>query len=97
MLNFFRSKTEKNTNGITPGGVTFVNGETMIDVSGQTCPGYLLSVNKAVSVLEKGSRICVMSTYPPCGEDVKSYCNQKGFEYSSVNIEDGIWKIRFIK
>ncbi|MDH5656316.1 MAG: sulfurtransferase TusA family protein [Spirochaetia bacterium] len=77
--------------------VETINGELVIDVSGQTCPGYLLAINKALTGIEKGTPICVVSSYPPCGEDVKSYCDQKGFKYRSTGIEDKMWKIRFEK
>ena len=97
MLGIFKSKPEKKSNGIRANSVTVLNGETVIDVSGQTCPGYLLAINKALIDIEKGNKICVTSTYPPCGVDVKSYCDQKGFEYISISIEDKMWKIRFKK
>ena len=97
MLNFLKKKSPAKINGIRANSVAVINGETVIDVSGQTCPGYILAVNKAVTEIEKGSNICVMSTYPPCGDDVKSYCDQKGFEYLSSSIEDKKWKVRFKK
>ena len=44
---------------------TFEDGVAVIDVRGQTCPGYLLAINKAVDSLEKGTRAqLIISLHP---------------------------------
>jgi len=44
------------------------NGTAIIDVRGQTCPGYLLAINKAVERLEPDTAAKLLITYPPCGK-----------------------------
>jgi len=58
-----------------------------VDVRGQTCPGYLLSINKAVDPLPAGTPVRLVVSYPPAGEDVKSWCNMKGHRYQGVTRE----------
>jgi len=73
------------------------DGSVNVDVSGQTCPGYLLSINKAMDELEKGTRAHLLTTYAPCGDDVKSWCEKKGYTYESIVHDAGMWKIAVTK
>lgn len=50
----------------------------VVDVRGQTCPGYLLEINRAVADIGAGARIDLLVSYPPCGEDVRVWCAEKG-------------------
>lgn len=77
--------------------ITVVNGVTEIDVRGQTCPGYLLAINKAVETLGNGSEAKLLITYPPCGEDVKAWCREKKIEYLDLTEGKGMWIIRIKK
>ena len=53
-------------------------GEWIVDVRGQTCPGYLLEIDRAVARIGPGARIHLLISYPPCGDDVRVWCEQKG-------------------
>ena len=50
----------------------------IIDVRGQTCPGYLLEIDRAVAEIGAGQDIRLLISYPPCGDDVRVWCEQKG-------------------
>ena len=50
----------------------------VVDVRGQTCPGYLLEIDRAVARIGPGVRIHLLISYPPCGDDVRVWCAQKG-------------------
>ncbi|MDH5370300.1 MAG: sulfurtransferase TusA family protein [Gammaproteobacteria bacterium] len=83
--------------GIKPSSIKVVNGITEIDVRGQTCPGYLLAINKAVETLDKGTTAKLLITYPPCGEDVKAWCRERKIEYIGLIQEEGMWVINIKK
>ena len=57
--------------GIQAQSVDFVDGVAIIDVRGQTCPGYLLAINRAVEKLPAGTPAQLLITYPPCGDECK--------------------------
>ncbi|EEZ79922.1 MAG: sulfurtransferase TusA family protein [Candidatus Thioglobus sp.] len=71
--------------------VSFDNDIAIIDVRGQTCPGYLLAINKAVDELNPKTKAKLLMTYPPCIEDVKAWCNSKGIDYLSLEKSDKVW------
>lgn len=73
------------------------DGSVNIDVRGQTCPGYLLAINKAMDSLEQGTRAFLITTYAPCGDDVHAWCNERGYTYAGMTQENNIWKISVIK
>ena len=50
----------------------------VVDVRGQTCPGYLLEIDWAVTAIGDGQSIRLLISYPPCGDDVRVWCEQKG-------------------
>jgi len=50
----------------------------VVDVRGQTCPGYLLEIDRAVAEIGPDRRIDLLISYPPCGDDVRVWCEQKG-------------------
>ena len=78
---------------VAPNAVHFEADVAVIDVRGQTCPGYLLAINKAVAQLAPGTRAKLLVTYPPSGEDVKSWCNEKHIQYLGLSQRDGVWEI----
>lgn len=57
--------------------------EYEIDVRGQTCPGYLLSIDREVSKLKKSDNVFLLVSYLPCEDDVKVWCEEKGHKYVS--------------
>ena len=58
--------------------VRWEGGGWIVDVRGQTCPGYLLEIDRAVARIGAGARISLLISYPPCGDDVRVWCEQKG-------------------
>ena len=91
----FNKTIEKS--GIKANSVIIVDGIAEIDVRGQTCPGYLLAINKAVDALHSGTTAKLLITYPPCGEDVKAWCKEKRIEYLGLMQGDGMWIISIKK
>ena len=57
------------------------NGVATIDVRGQTCPGYLLSIDKEVGKLGHGTYARLLITYPPCGDDIKAWAKEKNITF----------------
>lgn len=77
--------------------VTFEDGVAMIDVRGQTCPGYLLAINRAVDALDEGSTAKLIISYPPCGDDVKAWAKERSIEYLGMTQQPGMWQIEIRK
>ncbi len=69
----------------------------VIDVRGQTCPGYLLAIDRAVATLPDGTEARLLTSYPPCGEDVKAWCRERGIAFLDVVAEEGNWVVRIRK
>ncbi len=82
---------------IKANSVSIVDGEAVVDVRGQTCPGYLLAINKAVEPLAVGTQVKLLLTYPPGGEDVNAWCREKRVEFIGITQENDIWVIRLKK
>ncbi len=77
--------------------VVMQDGVAMIDVRGQTCPGYLLAINKAVDALPFGTTAKLMISYPPCGDDVGAWCKARSIEYVGMDRAEGMWLIEIRK
>ena len=82
---------------VRPTRVVRRRNEVIVDVSGQTCPGYLLAINHAVDPLPSGTRIKLLITYPPCGDDVATWCRAKEIALDSIEQEGGKWVISLLK
>lgn len=82
---------------IKANSISIVDGETVVDVRGQTCPGYLLAINKAVEPLTTGTPVRILLTYPPGGEDVNAWCREKDVEFIGVTQENDMWVIQLKK
>ncbi|MEJ2141839.1 MAG: sulfurtransferase TusA family protein [Gammaproteobacteria bacterium] len=76
---------------------TFADGVAIIDVRGQTCPGYLLAINRAVDDLALGTRAQLLITYPPCGDDVKAWSNERNIQYLGMRQDTDKWVIEIQK
>lgn len=70
------------------------NGVVVIDVRGQTCPGYLLSINKAVDQLDKGTSAKLLISYQACVDDMEAWCKNREIELVDIANVDGIWAIQ---
>ena len=73
--------------------VETTNGIVIVDVRGQTCPGYLLAIDKAVDRLAKGTTARLLISYPPCGDDVRAWCSAREIEYVKIERQNGVWEI----
>ena len=93
ILKFFTNKTNstKNVKSGIKALVSFDNDIAIIDVRGQTCPGYLLAINKAVNELNPNTKAKLLMTYRPCIADVKAWCSSKGIDYLSLEKTDKAW------
>ena len=83
--------------GIRANSVTLADNVATVDVRGQTCPGYLLAINKAVGALPPGTTARLLISYPPCGDDVRTWCRLKDIEFVGITISDGLWVIEVRK
>ncbi len=64
-----------------------------IDVRGQTCPGYLLSIHRRMAAVPAGARVLLRISYPPCADDVRVWCEAHGHTLESVTQASGEWRI----
>ena len=69
----------------------------VIDVRGQTCPGYLLAIDRAVAALSPGTEAKLLISYPPCGEDVKAWCRERNIRFLDVAASGECYVIRIRK
>ncbi len=93
----FRSKTSRRARPPTAREVSWRDDVAIIDVRGQTCPGYLLAINRAVDRLEPDTEAELLITYPPCGDDVQAWCKEKGIAFLGIEIGEQLWRIRIRK
>lgn len=91
----FKKKEQHKTIGSTI--ANNADGSVSIDVRGQTCPGYLLSINKAMDTLNYGTQAYLITSYAPCGDDVKAWCKEKGYEYGGIVQGQDSWKVSVLK
>ncbi len=82
---------------VRPTAVERRGDEVIVDVCGQTCPGYLLAINHAVDPLPRGSRIKLLITYPPCGDDIGAWCGARGITFVDMAHEANKWVISLKK
>ena len=91
----FRKRNVEET--IKASSVELVDGIVTVDVRGQTCPGYLLAINKEIDKLEKGSVAKLLITYAPCHDDVMTWCKERDIEFKSIVENEGLWTITIKK
>lgn len=91
------TKKAKKPSQIVPRSVFVEDGVAFIDVRGQTCPGYLLAINKAVEALPPGTTARLLISYPPCGDDVGAWCKARSIQYLGLSRSDGMWVIEIHK
>lgn len=91
---FFRKKQPA---GIQAKSIEYINNKAIVDVRGQTCPGYLLAINKAVESINIGTDIELLITYPPCGEDVQAWCKERQITFIGLEQKKDNWVIKIRK
>jgi TusA-related sulfurtransferase len=80
-------------NSISANVHTDGDGVVHIDVRGQTCPGYLLAINRAMDRLAPGSETRILTTYAPCDGDVRAWCREKGHAFEGLFDTAGGWVV----
>ncbi len=80
-------------NKVRANSIVVEDGVVVIDVCGQTCPGYLLSINNAIDQLDKGTSAKLLISYPACTEDIKAWCKNREIELVDMSNVDGIWAV----
>ena len=90
----FGKRKVKSPGGVFANKVWEIDGEQVVDVRGQTCPGYLLAINRAVDQFSAGTRVRLWITYPPCGDDVQAWANSKGHRLIGMENEEELFVIR---
>ncbi len=85
--------------GIQANSIQYKENKAIVDVRGQTCPGYLLAINKAVEAIQPETEIDLLISYPPCGDDVKAWCKEREIKFLSLDkeTEEKRWVIRIKK
>ena len=68
--------------------------EVLIDVSGQTCPGYLLNIDKKVRTLASGTMIRILTTYIPCENDLKAWCKFHNYKFIDLTKNQEKYQVR---
>jgi TusA-related sulfurtransferase len=91
---FRRTRQDEPETGIRAEVTPAPDGTVTIDVRGQTCPGYLLAINRAMDGLETGTEARLLVDYPPCGEDIQAWCQARGYRFEGVEAADGAWSLR---
>jgi len=67
--------------GIRANSIEYKNNKAIVDVRGQTYPCYLLAINKAVETIQANTKIDLLISYPPCGDDVKAWSKERGITF----------------
>ena len=83
--------------GIYARSVVMEDGVAVIDVRGQTCPGYLLAIHKAMETLPAGTTAKLLISYPPCGDDVAAWCAARATALLGTEAREGRWEIMIRK
>ncbi|MGM0413294.1 MAG: sulfurtransferase TusA family protein [Pseudomonadota bacterium] len=96
LLRRFRRPREAG-GGIQAAVTPRADGTVTIDVRGQTCPGYLLAINRAMDSLEAGTAATLLVDYPPCGEDIQAWCSARGYRFEGVEGDASGWSLRVTK
>ncbi|WP_417671358.1 sulfurtransferase TusA family protein [Roseibium sp.] len=64
-----------------------VSTDTTLDLKGLKCPLPVLKTRKALSRLERGARLIVLTTDPMAFLDIPHFCNEDGHKLESSDQE----------
>jgi TusA-related sulfurtransferase len=70
-----------------------INVDKVVDARGTACPGPLLAAKKAISEIQRGQVIEIMSSDEGTKKDVPKWATKKGHEYLGTIEESGYFKI----
>jgi tRNA 2-thiouridine synthesizing protein A len=65
---------------------------TTVDARGQSCPGPLVSLHKALKGAERGDLLELLATDPGSRSDVPSWAKLSGNELVEASEDDGIFR-----
>ena len=95
MLGF--GKGRKRQVGVSPNEVLDSANGKVVDVRGQTCPGYLLAINRAMETFAAGTSVELWITYPACGDDVHAWASSRGHTLHGIDYENDRYVIRLTR
>jgi len=64
-----------------------------VDARGTACPGPLLEAKKALSTIESGEIMEILSADEGTKVDIPKWCGKQGHDYLGTVEEDGFYKI----
>lgn len=67
---------------------------TTVDARGQSCPGPLVTLHKALKIAERGDLLELLATDPGARSDVPSWAKLSGNELLEAAEDDGV--LRFV-
>ena len=70
---------------------------TQLDARGLTCPLPVLRTKKAITELESGEVLELLSSDPGSSRDMDAFCSQTGNEFLSAEERQGFFVIRIRK
>lgn len=73
--------------------VTEIDGIVHIDVKGQSCPNYLVSIQRAFESLPPGKEVKLFLTYGPGDGDVRAWCEARKILILGMEENNGTWAI----
>ena len=83
--------------GVSANAVLELEGTKVVDVRGQTCPGYLLAINRAMETFDPDTAVQLWITYPACGDDVQAWADSRGHVLHGISYETDRYVIRLNK
>ena len=63
-----------------------------VDARGQSCPGPLVSLHKALQTAERGDLLELLATDPGSWSDVPSWAKLSGNELVEASEDDGVFR-----
>jgi tRNA 2-thiouridine synthesizing protein A len=63
-----------------------------VDARGQSCPGPLVSLHKALQTAERGELLELLATDPGSRSDVPSWAKLSGNELVEASEDDGVFR-----
>jgi tRNA 2-thiouridine synthesizing protein A len=65
---------------------------TTVDAKGQSCPGPLVSLAKALKDAQSGDRFELLATDPGSKSDVPSWAELSGNQLVEASVTDGVYR-----
>jgi tRNA 2-thiouridine synthesizing protein A len=80
----------------TPEELKQITADKLVDARGTACPGPLLEAKRAITSVEVGGVMELLSSDEGTNKDVPRWANKIGHEYMGTLEEAGYWRI-FVK